>query len=137
VIAGHDLDMPVHRQAGTRVELAKTIRGKARKVVTQQRGALASLRVRGDGRPAWSAGWFVSSGSGWCFGRFGCLGHDLAAQVRDKQIDDLPVGCRQFLRLARCCGAGLLLDSFIRSNSILVARRLALADSLTICVMIA
>jgi hypothetical protein len=35
-IAGHDLDMPVHREAGARVQLAKAPRREARKVVARQ-----------------------------------------------------------------------------------------------------
>jgi hypothetical protein len=34
-LPGHQLDMPVHRQPGARIELAKAARGKARKVVAK------------------------------------------------------------------------------------------------------
>ena len=39
-LAGHDLDMPAHREADASVELEKSTRRKARKIAPDQRGAL-------------------------------------------------------------------------------------------------
>jgi hypothetical protein len=59
-------------------------------------------------------------------------------QSRDELLDVLLVRRRQFGGLRPRCGAGLLLDLVLMmSNGILVARRSASADLLTICVTIA
>ena len=47
---GDQLDMPIHQKLGARVELAERARGKARKVMIQQGGAIAPGRVPGDSR---------------------------------------------------------------------------------------
>ena len=46
----HELDMPVHREPGARVELAKAPRRKAREIVPQQCRAFARHKVVGDRR---------------------------------------------------------------------------------------
>jgi hypothetical protein len=119
-----ELDMPVRHERAGRAGLTETVRRKAREVVAQQRRTPRPSRRTTATRPT---GWIGSSG-----GRnLGGLGRDLAAQARDKLVDDLPVGCRQFGGLARRCTT-FCSTSFIMSNSILLARKSSLADLLTI-----
>ena len=51
-LAGHDLDMPAHREADASVELEKSTRRKARKIAPDQRGALFAGAISTQrGRP--------------------------------------------------------------------------------------
>src|SRR3974377_1256221 len=135
-LPGHDLDMPVYRQPGARVELAKAARGKARKVVAQQCGALVPCRVPGNDRgrhdqPGCSA---AASGAAAASAASAAIWRRKRATNRSTTSRSVAVN---FAGSGGEAAPAFCSTSFIMSNSILVARRLALADSLTICVTIA
>src|SRR5271163_4232289 len=82
-------------------------------------------------RPAWSTGRIGGAGGR---GRLGC---DLAAQARGELLGDLLVPGVNLSGSGGATAPAFCSTSFIMSNSILVARRSALTDLLTICATIA
>src|SRR6516162_6620585 len=132
-LPGHELEVPVRRKRDARVELAKRARRKTREIVAQQCRVLGQRRVPGDdrsrhrqqgGSEASAAAASSASAAIWRRNR----ATNSSTTSRSGEVN---------LAGSGATAPAFCSTSFIMSNSILVARRLALADSLTIWVMMA
>src|SRR5271165_1960318 len=128
-----ELDMPVRHERAARVQLAESARRKAREVVAQQRRTVAARRVPADDRRrrGQRGGSEVAAAA---------ASAASAAIWRRKRATNWSTTSRS--GAVNLAGSGAAAPafcstSFIMSNSILVARKSALADLLTICVTIA